>query len=150
MYQYCPKMWRLRSLELAGGIQKQTILECQNGLVLSNTRVPVSGTWRTLFLKYPLPMKSRLFTTLTCYNWVCRQTVALFLSHCGGQLTSWPLMQLSFWGGGVSGDAYQNSFTSHYTPYSPVQWRSEDVRGPWTTDSTGPLPILHNLMLVSD
>ena len=25
------------------------------------------------------------------------------------------------------------------------QWRSEDVRGPWTTDSPGPLPILHNL-----
>ena len=26
------------------------------------------------------------------------------------------------------------------------QWRSEDVRGPWTTDSPGPLPILHNLI----
>ena len=37
-------MWYLRSLERAGGIQKQTILERQNGLVLSNTRVPVSGT----------------------------------------------------------------------------------------------------------
>ena len=24
------------------------------------------------------------------------------------------------------------------------QWLSEDVRGPWTTDSPGPLPILHN------
>ena len=27
-----------------GGIQKQTILEPKNGLVLSNTHVPVSGT----------------------------------------------------------------------------------------------------------
>ena len=26
------------------------------------------------------------------------------------------------------------------------QWRSEDVRGPWTTDSPEPLPILHNLI----
>ena len=26
------------------------------------------------------------------------------------------------------------------------QWRREDVRGPWTTDSPGPLPILHNLI----
>ena len=49
VYQYCPEMWYLRSLERAGGIQKQTILECQNGLVLSNTRVPVSGTWSLLF-----------------------------------------------------------------------------------------------------
>ena len=28
----------------------------------------------------------------------------------------------------------------------PIQWRSKDVRGPWTTDSPGPLPILHNLI----
>ena len=34
------------SLEHAGGIQKQTIL---NGLVLSNTCEPVSGTWSILF-----------------------------------------------------------------------------------------------------
>ena len=26
------------------------------------------------------------------------------------------------------------------------QWRREDVRGPWTTDSPGPLPILHDLI----
>ena len=26
------------------------------------------------------------------------------------------------------------------------QWRSEDVRGPWTKDSPGPLPIFHNLV----
>ena len=26
------------------------------------------------------------------------------------------------------------------------QWRSKDVWGPWTTDSPGPLPILHNLI----
>ena len=49
VYQYYPKMWYLRSLERAGGIQKQTILECKNGLVLSNTHVPVSGTWSILF-----------------------------------------------------------------------------------------------------
>ena len=26
------------------------------------------------------------------------------------------------------------------------QWRSEDIRGPWTTESQGPPPILHNLI----
>ena len=50
VYQYCPKNVIFTSLERAGGIQKQTILECQNGLVLPNTRVPVSGTWSILFL----------------------------------------------------------------------------------------------------
>ena len=25
------------------------------------------------------------------------------------------------------------------------QGRSKDIQGPWTTDSPGPLPILHNL-----
>ena len=49
VYQHCLKMWYLRSLELAGVIQKLTILERKNGLVLSNTRVPVSGTWSILF-----------------------------------------------------------------------------------------------------
>ena len=49
MYQYCLKMWCLRSLQRAGCIQKLTILERQNGLALSNTRVPVSGTWSILF-----------------------------------------------------------------------------------------------------
>ena len=36
VYQYCLKMWYLCSLEHAGVIQKLTILECENGLVLSN------------------------------------------------------------------------------------------------------------------
>ena len=49
VYQYCLKLWYLRSLDHAGCIQKQTILERKNGLVLSNTRAPVSGTWSTLF-----------------------------------------------------------------------------------------------------
>ena len=49
VYQYYPKIWYLRSLEHAGDIHKQTILEHQYGLVLSNTRVPVSGTWSLLF-----------------------------------------------------------------------------------------------------
>ena len=51
VYQYCLKMWYLRSLEHAGVIQKLSILERKNGLVLSNTRVPVSGTWSILFPK---------------------------------------------------------------------------------------------------
>ena len=42
-------MWYLCSLEHAGVIQKLTILECKNGLVLSNTCVPVSGTWSIPF-----------------------------------------------------------------------------------------------------
>ena len=51
MYQYCLKMWHLRSLERAGVIQKLTILEHKNGLVLSNTHVPVSGTSSIRFPK---------------------------------------------------------------------------------------------------
>ena len=41
-----------------------------------------------------------------------------------------------------------NSLTHSQTPPPPHthQWRSEDVRGPWTTDSLGPLPIVHNLI----
>ena len=42
VYHYCLKMWYLRSFERAGVIQKLTILEHQNGLVLSNTCVPVN------------------------------------------------------------------------------------------------------------
>ena len=42
-------MWYLCPLERAGVIQKLTILERKNGLVLANTRVPVSGTWSILF-----------------------------------------------------------------------------------------------------
>ena len=49
VYQYYLKLWYLRSLERAGVIQKLTILERKNGLVLSNTRVPVSGTWSIPF-----------------------------------------------------------------------------------------------------
>ena len=55
VYQYCPEMWYLHSLERAGVIQKLTILECKNGLVLSNTRVPVSGTRSILFPKIHTP-----------------------------------------------------------------------------------------------
>ena len=49
VYQYYLKIRYLRSLECAGTIQKLTILECKNGLVLSNTRVPVSRTWGIRF-----------------------------------------------------------------------------------------------------
>ena len=45
-------MWYLGSLERAGVIQKLTILERKNGLVLSNTHVPVSGTWSIPFPKF--------------------------------------------------------------------------------------------------
>ena len=44
-------MWYLRSLERAGVIQKLTILERKNDVVLLNTHVPVSGTWSILFPK---------------------------------------------------------------------------------------------------
>ena len=37
VYQYCPKMQYLHSLESAGVIQQLTIPECKNGLILSNT-----------------------------------------------------------------------------------------------------------------
>ena len=44
VYQYCLKMGYLRPSEHAAVIQKFTILERKNSLVLANTRVPVSGT----------------------------------------------------------------------------------------------------------
>ena len=50
VYQYCLKMWYLRSLDFTSVIQKLTIiLERKNGLVLSNTRVPVSRTFKIHF-----------------------------------------------------------------------------------------------------
>ena len=49
------KMWYLRSSEHTGVIQKLTILEHKNGLVLSNTCVPVPGTWSFL----PPPPKKK-------------------------------------------------------------------------------------------
>ena len=58
VYQYCLIMWYLCCLEHAGVIQKLTILDHKNGLVLSNTRVPVSGTWTILF---PFPFISKLW-----------------------------------------------------------------------------------------
>ena len=61
VYQYCLKMWYLRSLEQAGVIQKLTILECKNCLVLSNTHVPVSGTSSILFPKHQNWSASALF-----------------------------------------------------------------------------------------
>ena len=39
LYQYCPKMWYLHFSEHASVIQKLTILEHKNGLVLSNTHI---------------------------------------------------------------------------------------------------------------
>ena len=72
VYQYCLIMWYLRSLERAGVIQKLTILERKNGLVLSNTHVPVSGTWSILFptkqLKDSLPLLAKhLFLYPLCF-----------------------------------------------------------------------------------
>ena len=54
-------MWYLRSLEHASVIQKLTILEHKNGLVLSNTRVPVSGTWTILFPEVPSSVHGQIF-----------------------------------------------------------------------------------------
>ena len=64
VYQYCLKMWYLRYLERAGVIQKLTILERKNGLVLSNTRVPVSGTWSILFPSLQSILPSFLHTII--------------------------------------------------------------------------------------
>ena len=41
-------------LESASVIQKLTILESKNGLVLSNTLIPVSGIYDKLFPRYQL------------------------------------------------------------------------------------------------
>ena len=60
VYQYCLKIWYLRPLQRAGVIQKVTILERKNGLVLANTRVPVSGTWSILFQRMNLICKQKV------------------------------------------------------------------------------------------
>ena len=73
VYQYCLKMWYLRSLERAGVIQKLTILERKNILVLSNTRVPVSGTWSILFPKRVLG-ETCLGRNVSWENRVLRET----------------------------------------------------------------------------
>ena len=66
VYQYCLKMWYLCSLEHAGIIQKLTILECENGLVLSNTHVPVSGTSSILFPKILLALRKKYMRLCKC------------------------------------------------------------------------------------
>ena len=68
VYQYCPKMWSLRSLEHASVNQPLTILEHKNGLVLSNTRVPVSGTWSILFPNQ-LTICYRYVVCFIAYTW---------------------------------------------------------------------------------
>ena len=93
VYQYCLKMWYLRSLERAGVIQKFAILECKNGLVLSNTCVPVSGTWCILFpfsfyfewfsltLEWFSLVLRVIFTRLECFlrfSLYWRVTISLF------------------------------------------------------------------------
>ena len=92
VYQYCLKMWYLRPLERAGVIQKLTILERKNGLVLANTCVPVSGTWSILFpcLVNYLEKKKLLFNikrkiwrkTKTVVIWTTGRA-ARFLFHQG-------------------------------------------------------------------
>ena len=88
--QYCLKMWYLRFLERAGVIQKLTILERKNGLVLSNTRVLVSGTSSILFpsfvirfscwvivgLSLQIDMQGRkydLLETILCKKVICQK-----------------------------------------------------------------------------
>ena len=94
VYQYCPKMWYLRSLERAGAIQKLTTLERINGLVLSNTCVPVSGTYNVSIL-FPIllsqihMMEFRMWgePTRIMLLWLARyksqmQTNAIVLTKC--------------------------------------------------------------------
>ena len=66
VYQHCLNMWYLHFLERAGVIQKLAILERKNGLVLSNTCVPVSGTWSILFPKKTL--KTHQFYRVSGYH----------------------------------------------------------------------------------
>ena len=50
---YRLKMWYLCSSESASVIQKLTTLECKNGLVLSNTHVPVSEILKYTYFAAP-------------------------------------------------------------------------------------------------
>ena len=70
-------------------IQKLTILEHKNGLVLSNTRVPVSGTWSILF---PIISNSMALTVLKpsykseLLNNISNSNAALLFRKCGKSL----------------------------------------------------------------
>ena len=64
MYHYCLEMWYIRSLERAGVIQKLTILERKNGLVLSNTR-SYTSIWD---LKYTFSQDSIGHLKMLCMN----------------------------------------------------------------------------------
>ena len=89
VYRYYLIMWYLRSLEPAGVIQKLTILERKNGLVLSNTRVPVSGTWSILFLIQVKGQSSKI---------IARFYGLLFIPvNAGTCCTSFKNVQNRFW-----------------------------------------------------
>ena len=77
VYQYCLKMCYLRSLERASVIQKLTILERKAGLVLSNTCVPIPGTWSILF-----PFFVLLWFFLFCFVFVFVFGFFYWLNHC--------------------------------------------------------------------
>ena len=79
VYQYCPKMWYLSSLEHTSVIQKLTILEHKNSLVLSYTHVPVSGTWSILFPKKQTTNKQTK-QSKTNYNFFTVCTFSPFIS----------------------------------------------------------------------
>ena len=52
VYQYWPKMWYFHSSESAFVIQKFTILECKNGVILSMLVYQYSGTFSNVFISW--------------------------------------------------------------------------------------------------
>ena len=83
-------MWYLFSLESASAVQKLTVLECQNGPVLSIACVPVFGTWSTLFLP-PLFVSPELssvrdyvitHSVRSMYVCMCMYVVICKIDHC--------------------------------------------------------------------
>ena len=97
-------MWFLRSLERAGVIQVVSILECKNGLVLSNTHIPVSGTWSLLFPKKLLPQTGWKSNFLSTFMVKTNFSVFFSVFYCfdlydvilASQANCWCLFYFSF------------------------------------------------------
>ena len=88
VYQNCQWMWYLCLVFIyASVIQRLTILEHKNDLVLSNIRVPVSGTWSILFL--PWWVWRYIAATPTCTTLQCSTCRVPLAYPCSWSQSLW-------------------------------------------------------------
>ena len=87
-------MWYLCSLERAGVIQKLTILEHKNCLVLSNTHVPVSGTISILFPFFSLDL---IICFISIHSTTGRQVERVFHPYTTSFGSYMPSFPISVW-----------------------------------------------------